>query len=178
MIRDPHRPCPPMPESDRLPRRLAAPRIPLAALAFAALLGMPNARAADKPKPAAGKPAAPLLTRDELRTCMAQQGRIRTERDEVNRLRGAIETEKAELVRSGEALKAQLEALDRSSQEAVDRYNEAASSRDRAIDAFEARTTEFNRRAEALQGEMDGYAKACENRRFDEKDEIAIKNGK
>lgn len=175
MIRGPHRPCTPMAESDRLPHRLAAL---LAALALAPLLVASQAWAADKPRPAATKPAATLLTRDELRACMAQQGRIRSERDEVNRLRGQIESEKADLVRSGEALKAQLDALDRSSQEAVDRYNDAASARDRAIDAFEARTTEYNRRAEALQGELDGYAKACENRRFDEKDEIAIKNGK
>jgi hypothetical protein len=38
--------------------------------------------------------------------------------------------------------------------------------------------TAFNARVEANNGDREAYAKACENRRFFEEDEIAIKKGK
>ena len=150
-------------------------RAVLAGVLAACSLGATLAFAADKPKPAA---KTPLLTRDELRACMAHKPRIQGERDEVLRLRERLDAEKAELVRRGKELEQRLETLDRSSQEIVDRYNEDASARDAAIDEFETRAKVFDARAAALKTEQDAYARNCENRRFDERDEIAIKNGK
>lgn len=150
-------------------------RAVLAVVLAASALGATGAFAADKPKPAA---KAPLLTRDELRACMAQKPRVLADRDAVVKQRERLEAEKAELVRRGKELEQRLETLDRSSQELVDRYNEDAGARDRAIDEFETRAKAFDARTAAFKTEQDAYARNCENRRFDERDEIAIKNGK
>jgi len=126
----------------------------------------------------AGKGTGPLLTRAQLRDCMALQERRQAEAGESTKLRADMEREKAELLRDGEALKEQLAALDRTSQEAVDQYNERATARDKRIDAFEGRASDFNKRVEAAQALNAQFAANCENRRFDEADEIAIRKGK
>jgi hypothetical protein len=151
------------------------------------------AQAADPPpsgarKPAATKPAreasfgasrgGPLLSRNELRSCLALQERIRAGGDEAARGHAALEAEKAELRKSGDALKAELETLDRGSQEAVDDYNARAAARDKRIDAWEANTAALAARLEALKAERERFAGACGNRRYDEADEIAIRNGR
>ena len=60
----------------------------------------------------------------------------------------------------------------------LDAYNAQAAGRDAAIDAFESRAEAYNQRAEALKGEQAAFAKACDNRRYDEKDELEIRSGK
>lgn len=151
------------------------------AAAFVAL-AVP-AGAADKVKEGgfsskAGKATGPMLTRAQLRDCLSLYDRRQADSDAVGKERAAIEAEKADLLREGEAIKEALAALDRTSQEAVDRYNERALARDKRIDAFELRTAEYNKRAEATQALNAQFAAGCENRRFDEADEVAIRKGK
>lgn len=119
-----------------------------------------------------------VLTREELRSCMAQQDRIRSQNEAAARERETLEKEKAEIVQDGQALKERLAALDRANQEAVTQYNESVAARDKRIDAFEARMPEFNGKVEALQKEREAFAGQCDNRRYDEDDEIAIRKGK
>jgi hypothetical protein len=154
----------------------------LASLSCAAsLLALWPAHAADKsigssyPK---GTGRGPLMSRAELRQCMAQHEKVVAERDEVTKLQEQINKEKDELARSGAELKEQMVWLDRYSPEAVAEFNARSSARDKLIDAYEARVPAYNRRVEALLAERAAFAKSCENRRFDEKDEIAIKAGK
>jgi predicted RNase H-like nuclease (RuvC/YqgF family) len=125
-----------------------------------------------------GKASGRLLTRAELRACFTQRDRLRDQADAAQRERDELDREKAELVQQGNALKEQLAALDRDNAEAVAKYNADAAERDRRIDAFEAKIPEFNRKAEALQAERSSFSKQCDNRRYDELDEAAIKNGK
>ena len=125
-----------------------------------------------------GKTGGPLLTRNQLRDCMSQQQRIAVQGNEALALQSEFERDKAELQRSGLALKEELAALDRTSAELVDQYNAKAASRDKMIDDFEARASAYNLRVQQLKTEREAFAGACENRRFDEKDEIAIKSGK
>lgn len=145
----------------------------------------PAAKSAVKPaaKPASksgsfGQGKGPLLTREELRSCMAQQERIRTQNEAATRERETLEKEKADIVQDGQALKDQLATLDRTNKDAVTQYNEAVTARDKRIDAFEARMPEFNGKVEALQKERQAFAGQCDNRRYDEDDEIAIRKGK
>ena len=125
-----------------------------------------------------GKTGGPLLTRNQLRDCMSQQQRIAVQGNEALALQSEFERDKAELQRLGLALKEELAALDRTSAELVDQYNAKAASRDKMIDDFEARGSAYNLRVQQLKTEREAFAGACENRRFDEKDEIAIKSGK
>ena len=156
-------------------------RSSLAAWLAALSLAMPCVQAADKPKESSfgkGKASGPLLTRAQLRDCMARQERVRAQTDETFKLQSVLEQDKAEIAKSGAALKEQFAALDRGNAEAVDAYNAQALARDKLIDDYEARTPPFNAKVESLQLERAAFAKGCENRRFDEVDEIAIKNGK
>ena len=140
------------------------------------------AHAADPPRQGSfgvkSKAGGPLLSRTELRECMARDERVRTQAAETARLQAQLDQEKAEVTRLGATLKAQMEALDRTSADAVNAYNEQAQAFDKRVDAYNAGTPAFNAKVEALQREREAFAKGCENRRFDEKDEIAIKNGK
>ncbi len=125
-----------------------------------------------------GKAGGPLLSRAELRACFAQQDRIRAQNETAARERELLDKERTELVQQGNALKEQLAALDRTSQEAVDKYNAQAVQRDQRIDALEARMPAFNEKLEALANERDAFSRRCENRRYDELDEIAVRKGK
>lgn len=155
-----------------------------ASFALAGLLLAAPAFAADPPARAGpkvggfGSKGGPLLTRAELRVCLQRSDRIRTETDAVQRDRGAIEAEQAALVKSGDALKAELAALDRTSVEAVEKYVARAQARDKRIDEHGAAADAFNARVAALQKERDAFGAACDNRRYDEADENAIRAGR
>ncbi|WP_418320236.1 hypothetical protein [Piscinibacter sakaiensis] len=165
-----------------------------ASLAVALGCAVGAAHAADKPadkpasKPAASKraspppaepvpapkPLTPLLTRDELRACMTLQASNKQNAADVQRMQPEIVAEKAELQRSGETMKAELAALDRSSEEAVNGYNARAAARDRQIADLEAKISEFNAKLTAFETGRADYARNCDNRRYDERDEKAL----
>lgn len=157
---------------------LPKPSSALLALFTLFLITIAVPAAAQTPVRKGDKSGGPLLTRAELRACMAQQDRIRELSAATVRERELLDKEKAELVAKGEALKAQLETLDRSDPVAVERYNAEATGRDQRIDAFEARMPPFNAKVEALAAERESLRSRCENRRYDELDEIQIKRGK
>mgnify|MGYP001246027292 CR=1 FL=1 len=150
-------------------------------LVVATLAVLSAAQAADPPKQGSfgkGKAGGPLLTRAELRECMARQQRVRAQSDETVKAQAELDKEKTEVNQLGAALKEKLAALDRTDADAVAAYNQQAQAFDQRVDAYNALTPAFNAKVDALKAEREGFAKACENRRFDEKDEIAIKNGK
>jgi hypothetical protein len=151
--------------------------IPLLALA---LLGAGMAGAADKPKKegAFGKGSGPMLTREQLRDCLSRKPRLAQQDDDLAKEQAALVTTKAEMSRSGEALKTALETLDRTNEEAVATYNDQAQARDKQIDEYQARVGAFNARVEAAKTERDAFTASCENRRYLEDDEIAIRKGK
>lgn len=156
-------------------------RIPFLLLGALALAAMTTVHAAEPAKDKTfGKtrPAGALLNRAELRECMAAQERMRVRREDLARQQEQLAKDKEELTRSGAELKETLAGLDRTSQEQVEKYAAQATARDKMIDAYEARTTDYNTQVDALKTDRDAYGRSCENRRFDEKDETAIKNGK
>ena len=155
-------------------RTLAACSLMLSLLATSATF------AADKPKKegAFGKGGGAMLSKEQLRGCINLKSRMAQQDDELTREQTALAATKDEIGRSGDALKSGLEALDRTNAEAVAAYNEQAEGRDKQIDDYQARVTAFNTRVEAGKTDRDAYAKGCDNRRFFEEDEIAIRKGK
>jgi hypothetical protein len=146
-----------------------------------ALFAASTGQAADKPKEGAfgkPKPGSLLLSRAELRECLAQKDRIRVQSEEMQKQQDKLARDKEEIVRLGAELKDKLAAIDRSSQEAVDQYNVEAAARDKLIDAYEAATPGFNAKVDALTAQREAFVKGCDNRRYDEKDELAIQRGK
>ena len=169
------------------PRRFmfAAPitrhRFPFFLSAF--LLAASSAHAADaaaKPAKAASSPAARtrLLTPAELRDCRAQESRVLALTDEARTEKAGIEGEKAEIGRLGTSLAEEVATLDKTSAEAVDGYNAKVEARDKRIDDYQDRVTAFNLKAEAVNTARDAYAKACDQRRYDERDLNDIKRKK
>lgn len=153
----------------------------LRALLGAALLAAAVGHAADKPKEATlggGKGAGPFLTKAQLRECINQQSKVKQQQADLTSAQDKLNTDKAEIGRRGDALKAQLETLDRTNPDAVNAYNEQAAARDKMIDDYQEQVTQFNGRVDAAKAERDAYAKSCENRRYFEDDEIAIRKGK
>jgi chromosome segregation ATPase len=137
--------------------------------------------AADKPKEASfggGKGSGAFLTRNQLRDCMAQQTKVKQTQAEMLALQEKLNADKAEIGKTGETLKADLEALDRTSAEAVNAYNERAVARDKKIDEYQQQVDQFNSRVDPVRAEREAFSKACENRRYFEDDEIAIRKGK
>lgn len=154
------------------------PLVMAAALAVAAAGAVAQTAAKPRAERAFGTGKGPLLTRNELRACLERQDKLRVETDALAKERAAREAEKDALKASGEALKAELETLDRTSVEAVEQYNAKASARDQAVDAFQAGAAAYNERAQALAAQRQAFAQACENRRYDEDDELAIRKGR
>jgi hypothetical protein len=142
---------------------------------------VPALHAADKPKESGfgkGKATGAMLTREQLRACLAQQSRVAHQDGEMVAEQAALNTAKAEILRSGAELKEQLAVLDRTSPDAVSAYNERAAARDKSLDDYQARVPAFNSRVEAVKAEREAFGKACDNRRYFEDDEIAIRKGK
>ena len=146
------------------------------------LLTAGTGHAADKPKKqgafGTGKAVGAYLTRDQLRACLAQHAQTMRRDAALQQEQAALTNAKAEIARSGDVLKLQLEVVDRTQADAVAAYNEQAKARDQQIDDYQARVTAFNTRVDARQTERDAYTKGCDNRRYFEEDEIAIKKGK
>jgi hypothetical protein len=150
----------------------------LLSLLLATTPGFAADKAAGAKADAAAKPSTKFLTKDQLRACMTQKAQAEQQAADLLKEQTALGAERAEVTRDGAALKEALVGLDRSNAEAVAAHNEMAQAQDKKIDAYQARVTAFNARVEAGNVERVAYGKNCENKRFLEEDEIAIKKGK
>jgi hypothetical protein len=136
------------------------------------------AQSADKPRTGSfgkGKGTGPLLTRAELRECLKLQPRMRAFTDEVVAAQAVLDKQKAEISQFGATLKDDLAALDRTNEQALDAYNRRVQEHSQRVDDYNALTPAFNTKVENLQAQRAAFAKGCENRDFDERDEIAIR---
>ncbi|HEY0858475.1 MAG TPA: hypothetical protein VGE16_15530 [Albitalea sp.] len=152
-----------------------------ASIAQAAEPAKPPAKsAAAKPSKSqsAAKPKPLLLSREELRECMASKTRLAQQREETVQLQAQLAADKQALQQSGEELKAQLAVLDRTNEELVQQHVDNHNAREKRVEAFHASAANFNAKVDQLNAQQEAYAKACENKRFDEADELAIRRGK
>ena len=181
------------PDSFDLPRRLA-----LAAGVAFTLAGppawaadapakTPNTAAAKTPAKASvakpregslGKGSGPLLTREQLRQCLAEQARLKQEGTDAAEAQRGLDKDRAEIDRLGAELDADKAGLDRTSQAAVDGFNERARARDKRAADYLAAAPLFNLRVDKLDAAKDAYRKDCTDRRYFEDDYDAIKAGK
>lgn len=153
----------------------------LVAACIAGLAAMP-ALAADKPKKEStlgkAKPGAPFLTKEQLRTCLAQNDRVKAQLAETLPLQTTLKKEGDDLAAAGDALKTDRAAIDTTDQAAVKAFNERLAARDQAVEAYKARSAEYNAKVEALQADKASYIANCDGRRYFEDEELQIKAGK
>jgi hypothetical protein len=188
-----------MPRTYNLWRRCAP-----AAIGLAVALCAPLALAADPPpakttKPAttSPKPAAkateakpregalgkgtstlPMLTRDELRQCLAEQDRIKKEGADLADAQTRLDGERSAIERLGSELEAEKAKVDVSDEAAVNAYNARVRLRTKQAEEYRAAVPVFNARVDKLAADGKAYATACADRRFFEDDYDAIKAGK
>ena len=137
------------------------------------------AHAATKPKEGSfGKGSGAFLTKEQLRGCLGQQARIKQADAELLKDQAALNAQKDDIARRGDALNTQLATLDRADAPAVDAYNALAEARDKLIDEYQAGVDPFNTRVEARTAEREAFSKACDNKRYFEEDETAIRKGR
>jgi hypothetical protein len=148
---------------------------------LAASLAASPALAVDKPakkESAFGGGKGAYLTKEELRVCLNRQAKVKSEDADMLKEKAEITGVKDELVRTGDELKQRLETVDRTNAEAVGAYNEAQQARDARVDAYQKRVDAFNARVVANQAEREAFGTGCNNRRYFEEDEQAIRKGK
>jgi len=125
-----------------------------------------------------GKGSGPLLTRAELRSCLALRDSVGSGNEAALRERDQIEQQKTALLRDREDIKAALDKLDMANAEAVEQHKARAQAHDQATQGFLSRTDAFNTRVGALEADRASFKQRCDNRRFDQVDEEAIRKGK
>lgn len=123
------------------------------------------------------RPIEPLLSREQLRSCMALQARNRQLAQDARENQVRLTSERDELKRLGDALQVDATTLDRTSEEAVAAYNGRVADRERRVSELERAVASFNQMAGAHEQGRLAYARDCENRKFDDKDEKAILSG-
>jgi hypothetical protein len=149
-------------------RARAARSASLAAVCAALLLADP-ASAADKAK-AAAPTKTPILTPAQLKDCINQKERLRTDTDAAVKSKAGLDAMKAEIDSTGDALSAEAATLDKTNADTVAAYNVKIEARNALVDTWKAKVADYNKDAESVLATKDAYGKACENRRYDDRD--------
>ena len=138
----------------------------------------PRDAAASEAALARGNAASAVLTREQLRRCMAEQQRLSAETDAIAATQHALEGDRAEIVRLAGELKARAAVLDRTDSGAVEAYNAQAEARNALIGRYDAATARTNARVEALEPARLAWSRDCAERAFRQQDRDAITSGR
>ena len=123
------------------------------------------------------RPIEPLLTREELRSCMALQARNRQLAQDARENQVRLTARAGRTHATRRCIAGDAATLDRTSEEAVAAYNGRVADRALRVGELERAVASFNQMAGAHEQGRVAYARDCENRKFDEKDEKAILSG-
>ena len=108
---------------------------------------------------------------------MALQASNRQVAQDARQAQARLTAEQDELKQLGEVLQADLSTLDRTSADAVTAYNARVADRSRRVAELQGAVAGFNQLAGTHEEGRLRYARDCENRKFDERDEKAILGG-
>ena len=162
------------------------------ATVFAAQAAMAQSGAPKPPAKSAAKPAAkqregsfgggsasgPMLTKDELRQCLAEQDRLKQETAEVVATQKKLASDRAEIDRESRALDADRPNVDVSKQDAVDAFNARLQAKGKLVADYQAAAPAFNARIDKLDADDKAITKNCRDRRYFEDEYDEIKAGK
>jgi SMC interacting uncharacterized protein involved in chromosome segregation len=162
-------------------RDISRPRwVPLAASALAVLLLAQPAVAQDASKKAPAKASTPkakpdVMTRDELRTCMNEQDRLKEARTRFDQEQVALDQQRDQVKALDAELKKKIAAFDPAVEGAKKALEDEATKLDDATDAYNARLKALREKGQAHNTEQQAWVEKCANRNFDEMDEAVIK---
>jgi chromosome segregation ATPase len=120
----------------------------------------------------------PLLTREQLRTCLSQQTALRSQGGDAQREQSELDASRQEIARLETELQAERGTVDASNEGAVNAFNAK-------LEQIKGKTEAFNAKLPVVNGRIDEYNAAqakwqsdCGSRRYDEADYFAIQRGK
>jgi hypothetical protein len=113
---------------------------------------------------------SPVLTPGQLRDCLSQKDKLHAQKDDVLKTKAAIDADKAAIDAADAALDKDVQTLDKTSQQAVDDYNTRVRAREQMFGSYKDKVDVYNGKVDALSTSQDSYSKACENRRYDQRD--------
>jgi hypothetical protein len=115
-------------------------------------------------------PKTPILTPAQLRECLGQKDKLHAQKDDVIKYKAALDADKAEIDASEAALGQDVLTLDKTNGEAVDAYNARVRAREQMFESYKSKVVVYNGKVDAVTSSQSSYSKACENRRYDERD--------
>lgn len=159
---------------------------------FAAQAAIAQSGTAKPPAKSAAKPAAkqregslgggsasgPMLTKDELRQCLAEQDRLKQETAEVVATQKKLAADRAEIDRVSAALDADRPNVDLGNKDAVDAFNARLQAKGKLVADYQAAAPTFNARIDKLDADDKAFTKNCRDRRYFEDEYDEIKAGK
>lgn len=139
-----------------------------------------------------GKSGGKLLTRDQLRHCLASQKKLEQQDAELGRAQAALDADKADIARLDTQLAPQTNALqpERANAAVGDgaglpdhdtrlaQRAEREAQRNHKVDAYNAKLAPFNAQVQALNQARQIWQTGCADRPYDEADWLAIQRGK
>lgn len=162
------------------------------ATVFALQTAMAQSGTAKPPAKSAAKPAAkqregsfgggsasgPMLTKDELRQCLAEQDRMKQETADVVATQKKLAADRAEIDRVSKELDADRPNVDVSNKDAVDAFNARLQAKAKLVADYQAAAPAFNARVDRLDADDKAFTKSCRDRRYFEDEYDEIKPGK
>lgn len=162
----------------------SARRFGLAATALALALIARPALAADPPQTAPARKAQPksapkakpkVMTRDELRVCLAEQDRLQQITAGMKTEQAELERQKADVQSIDAELKSKVGTVDPNDTETLAALKEKGVRRDAMADEYNARLAALREQSTAFDSGRKTWAERCGDRDYDERDEAAIR---
>lgn len=125
-----------------------------------------------------GTASGPMLTKDELRQCIAEQDRLKQETSEVSATQSKLKAQRADIDRMSAELDADRPKVDVGNKEAVDAFNARLQAKGKLVADYQAAGTQFNQRVDKLDADDQAFTKNCKDRRYFEDEYDEIKAGK
>lgn len=121
-----------------------------------------------------GTASGPVLTKDELRQCIAEQDRLKQETADVVATQKKLAADRAEIDRVSAALDADRPNVDVSNKDAVDAFNARLQAKGKLVADYQAAAPAFNARVDKLDADDKAFTTNCRDRKYfqDEYDEI------
>lgn len=125
-----------------------------------------------------GTATGPVLTKDELRQCLAEQDRLKQETSDVVATQKKLASDRAEIDRVGAAIDAERPTVDVSNGDAVDAFNARLQAKGKLVADYQAAAPAFNQRVDKLDADDKAFTKNCRDRKYFEDEYNEIKAGK
>ena len=127
---------------------------------------------------AGAKHSGPVLTREQLRQCVAEQNQINGQEEAVERIQSLLQADEAKINALEDRIAAAEPRVDVYSQQSVNSFNALINEHRRLVGAYNSRLPTVNARVDALNAAVDRFNARCAERAYYERDMAAVLGGR